>query len=379
MDDSNPTILAVDDDPIILASVADILRVARYNTLTATNGVEGLNVMQQRVPDLIVADIMMPEMDGYQFYEAVRENPAWIAIPFIFLSAKGERKDIRRGYDLGADHYLTKPFEPEDLLIAIRSRLQRVADIQAAAHDNVEQMKRQLLNIFGHELRTPLSYIYGYMCLLQEEESSFDEEAKDEIMQGMRKGIDRLLKLVEDLLLIVYIDSGAAAMELERHGRRFDVRTRVEEAVSGYGDKAQAREINITMIAENGLVVQGIPKYIRDAVVCLVDNAIKFGKAGGHVWIRAESDGAYAVVSVRDDGVGIPLDKQKYLFERFSQIDRDKMEQQGVGLGLAIAERLVRLHGGSIQVESQPGEGSTFTICLPMAVEDPDIGASDAA
>jgi two-component system sensor histidine kinase/response regulator len=366
MVDYTATVLVVDDDPTILDSIADVLRVSGYNCLTAANGIEALQVMQQHAPNLIVADIMMPKMDGYQFYEAVRQNAAWVSIPFIFLSAKGEQHDIRYGYDMGADHYLTKPFESEDLLVAIRSRLRRISDIQAAAQTEVEETKQQLLNIFGHELRTPLTYIYGYLSLLHEGEGRLGEEAKDEILQAMHQGVDRMVKLVEDLLLIVYIDSGAAEVEMSRYSQHVDLNLEIQQAVREHHKKAEARDIGISMVVPYDLVVRGVPAYTQDIFARLIDNAIKFGKPEGRVWIRAEASGGFVKVSVRDDGVGIPPDKQKVIFERFHQIDRDRMEQQGVGLGLAIAERLVQLHDGDIRVESQPGQGSTFTVRLPV-------------
>ena len=145
METETITVLVVDDDPTILDSVSDLLRISGYRILSATNGIEGLHIMQSNTPDLIIADIMMPEMDGYQFYEAVRENSAWTPIPFIFLTARGEQKDIRRGYMLGADQYLTKPFEAEDLLVAVEKRLERIRAIQAVTKDEVEQVKQQLL------------------------------------------------------------------------------------------------------------------------------------------------------------------------------------------------------------------------------------------
>src|SRR5262245_12632287 len=120
-----PTVLVVDDDQVILETVEDILRLSGYNTLAASNGVKALERLYASSPDLIVSDISMPDMDGYQFYEAVRANPAWTLIPFIFLSARGQRTDIRRGTRLGADAYLVKPFEPEDLLGAVEARLAR--------------------------------------------------------------------------------------------------------------------------------------------------------------------------------------------------------------------------------------------------------------
>lgn len=361
------TIMLVDDDPVILANIADILRIAGYNLLTATNGLEALQVIQQHVPDLVVADIMMPVMDGYEFYQAVRENPRWTTIPFIFLSAKGQPKDIRHGYSLGADHYLTKPFEPEDLLVAVETRLRRVADIQAAAHDDVERTKQQLLNIFGHELRTPLTCIYGYLGLLQQETGRLDESEAEEMLNAVNRGVNRLGRLVEDLLLVVRIDSGAARTELERYGQPVNLGLEIRMVVKEYIVEADRRSVEISIDVPDGLVVFGWAPHIHDMFSRLVDNAIKFSKpGGGQVRVEAEVQEEQAVIKVSDTGLGIAPEHQKYLFERFRQFDREKMEQQGVGLGLAIAWKLAHLHGGDIQAESQPGQGSVFSVRLPL-------------
>jgi two-component system sensor histidine kinase/response regulator len=361
------TVLVVDDDPTILDSVTDLLRISGYNILSATNGVEGLRMMQTNTPDLIIADIMMPEMDGYRFYEAVRENPAWTPIPFIFLTARGERKDIRRGYMLGADQYLTKPFEAEDLLVAVEKRLERVRAIQAVTKNEVEQVKQQLLTIFSHELRTPLSYIYGYVHLLEEGHKGLDDDVIGEILGDMRAGAERLVRLTEDLMQIVYIDSGAMVLRMEREGKEANISPLILQAIRELDEKAERRNVIVSAQIPDQISIWCVPEFVQDVVRRLVDNAIKFSRREeGHVFVRAEIVKGWAVIAVQDDGIGIDPANLKLIFERFQQLDREKLEQQGVGLGLALADRLVDLHGGRIDVESEPGMGSTFTVYLPV-------------
>jgi two-component system sensor histidine kinase/response regulator len=361
------TVLVVDDDPTILDSVTDLLRISGYNILSATNGVEGLRMMQTNTPDLIIADIMMPEMDGYRFYEAVRENPAWTPIPFIFLTARGERKDIRRGYMLGADQYLTKPFEAEDLLVAVEKRLERVRAIQAVTKNEVEQVKQQLLTIFSHELRTPLSYIYGYVHLLEEGHKGLDDDVIGEILGDMRAGAERLVRLTEDLMQIVYIDSGAMVLRMEREGKEANISPLILQAIRELDEKAERRNVIVSAQIPDQISIWCVPEFVQDVVRRLVDNAIKFSRREeGHVFVRAEIVKGWAVIAVQDDGIGIDPANLKLIFERFQQLDREKLEQQGVGLGLALADRLVGLHGGRIDVESEPGMGSTFAVYLPV-------------
>ncbi|GAB4475441.1 MAG: hybrid sensor histidine kinase/response regulator [Anaerolineae bacterium] len=367
-----PVVLVVDDDPILLSSVADILRVGGYDMLTAINGLEALTVMHHQQPDLILADVMMPEMDGFAFYQAVRDNPAWMSIPFIFLSALGEPSDVRRGYTLGADHYLVKPFEPEDLLIAVESRLRRTAEVRSAVQQEVERIKHQLVDVFSHELRTPLTFIYGYLSLLQESPRALGDETVEEILAGMRRGTDRLVALVEDLLLITYLDSGVLSLEMDHHRRHVNLSLEIQEAMRRHSVEAEEKNIAISMVVPHDLTVLGICNYIQDIFHRLIDNAIKFSPPGGRVWVRASQQDGVVAVEVRDQGVGIPLEQQHRLFDRLTQIDREWQEQRGVGLGLAIADRLARLHGGTIEVESTPGQGSTFTVTLPLASVEGD-------
>ena len=199
-------ILAVDDQPITLATVADILQDAGYDVLTASNGLEALQLMEDHTPDLIVSDIVMPEMDGYQFYEAVRANTTWRLIPFIFLTAQREQDFIRRGYSLGADLYLIKPIDVEDLLLAVETRLKRITDIQIAAREEAGQANKEQIKSLGHELFIPLSFVYSNINKLQNERDVLSRRATNEVLNNMQRGTERLATLIEELMSHIYSD-----------------------------------------------------------------------------------------------------------------------------------------------------------------------------
>jgi two-component system sensor histidine kinase/response regulator len=361
------TLLVVDDDPNILDNLADLLQISGYEVLAAINGVRALQAMQDKTPELIISDIMMPEMDGYTFYDAVRANPDWALIPFIFLTARGQSIDIRRGIGLGADHYIVKPFEPEDLLALVQARLRRTQEIQSAMQKNVEHTKKRILTSLSHELRTPLNAIYGSVSLLQEDSVTLNDEEARELLNITQRGTQRLIRLVEDLLLVVRMDSGAVALEIARFRTHAALSLLVYEVVQNLSVAAEKRHVQIEVHVPDNLTVFCVPIYLQDILSRLVDNAIKFSTpTGGRAVIKAaEQDGA-VVISVQDEGIGIDEASQKLLFERFRQIDREKLEQQGVGLGLSIVYGLIQLHGGDIRVESQPGKGSVFTVTLPL-------------
>jgi two-component system sensor histidine kinase/response regulator len=204
-------ILVVEDHEPLLAAIRHVLELENYTVLTATDGVEALQVMERARPDLIVADIMMPRMDGYELYDAVRARPEWVPIPFIFLTARAEREDRLKGKSLGVEDYIVKPFDPQELVIAVQARLGRAQAIQKVSEVGFEQLKQQIINTLSHELRTPLTYIQGYTALALEDASTPDD--LQEFLLAIKKGGDRLTQLVEDMLLLVRLDTGQAAEE----------------------------------------------------------------------------------------------------------------------------------------------------------------------
>jgi len=361
-------ILVVEDHEPLLAAIQHVLELENYAVLTASDGIEALQVMEETQPDLIVADIMMPRMNGYDFYEAVRERPEWVPIPFIFLTARAEKEDRLKGKSLGAEDYIIKPFDPQELLIAVRARLGRAQAIQKASAASFEQLKQQIINTLSHELRTPLTYIQGYTALALEDASSPND--LQDFLVAIKKGADRLTRLIEDMLLLIQMDTGQAADDFENLAEtRPDLDGIVESTVKKYTKRASRQGLTIKVETPPRLPqVRLCEPFFVDALSRLLDNAIRFSQDEGkrvQVSVRASSE--WVEVAVQDEGVGIAADQIPYLFERFRQIDREQMEQQGAGLGLAIAQELIALHEGEITVDSQFGAGSTFTIRLPVA------------
>ena len=364
-------ILVVEDHELLLRALRDMLEIHGYRVVTAKNGVEALEAMEHTTPDLIVADIMMPQMDGYAFYQAVRARPAWVPIPFIFLTAKADREDVLKGKGMGAEEYLTKPFDSEELLVTIQSRLARAEAIRESSAAEFERLKGQIVTAFSHEIRTPLTYVRGYTELALEDLASATPESLEAFLHGIKRGADRLTRLVDDLLFLVRLDTGRVADEFH---------SLVHVSAAWDQTVAQTVQHYIPMAAEHGLLLEAeispdLPpvelceSLFADALRRLIDNAIKFSRgAGKRVLVSARPNGEWIEIAVSDEGVGIAPQELPHLFERFRQIDRDHLEQQGMGLGLAIARELVRLHRGDIEVQSRVGAGSTFTIRLPVAV-----------
>ncbi len=361
-------ILVVDDHEPLLAAIQGILEGEGYTVFTATDGINALELMEEIKPNLIIADIMMPRMDGYALYEAIRIHPEWITVPFIFLTAKAEREDKLKGKGMGAEDYLTKPFDPEELVVAVSSRLGRAQAIQEASEEQFEKLKQQIANVLGHELRTPLTYVRGYTELALEEVPDSVEGITD-YLQGIKRGADRLNRLVEDLMMMVQIDTGRAADEYHMlvciHPNLEAV---LQATIQRHKAAAAEKGIALELITSPDLPSVRICEPIfTNALGRLIENGIKFSRnRGSRVTVSTQVMDGWVEIAVTDYGIGIATNEIPHLFERFRQIDRDKMEQQGAGLGLALARELIHLHAGEITVESTPGEGSTFTIRLPI-------------
>ncbi len=368
-----PTILVVEDDMSMLDIITFLLEDEGYRVVQATGGYAALSILEEQRPDLIVSDVMMPGMDGFAFYKRVHAEEVWSHIPFIFLTAKGQRTDVRRGMGLGADDYLTKPFEPEELIAAVRVRLARAAERQEAISEAGSALSKRIVQTLTHEFRTPLALVVGYTELLESSGQEMGGEEQGMILDGLRSGSERLMQLVEDFLLLNRLESGSLAKEVRRESPETEEPDWIVSLeVERFEEKAARRRVRMTTQLETpGLTVAVGRQALLNILRKLLDNAIKFSnKEGGQVWVSTQQEQGDWVLEVADNGLGIRQEALPWIFDPFRQVDRDEMEQQGAGVGLAIVRGLVDTFGGRVQVKSVFGEGSVFTVRLPLAGDD---------
>jgi two-component system sensor histidine kinase/response regulator len=354
-------ILVVDNDPSILALVSATLQMDGHIVQAMSNARQALQSMTAHPPDLIISDVNMPEMDGYQFYAAVRENSAWLQIPFIFLSANAGTRFLHQGYATGADLYLLKPVRSEDLRIAVNARLKRGDELSHAAEEKIEETKKQLLRIFSHELRTPLSFVKGYLGFLEE-----GVPPSRDILDPMRAGMDRLENLINDLILVFNLESESPRRMLQKYGQPVPLKSPLYDAILRVQPLAVDKEITFFKRISEEHQVWGLYDYLQDIFYRVLDNAVKFSAVGKSVVVSKRVQDGEAAIYIQDEGIGISSQNHTSIFKKFNQIDRQRMEQQGVGLGLAITERLVALHNGRITLTKNDAGGTTVKISFPL-------------
>lgn len=381
------TILLVEDDQSMLEGMQDLLELAHLKTeefffdkvtvITAPDGRIGLQRMQEQTPDLIVSDIMMPHMTGYEFLQEVRKNSEWLQIPFIFLTAKGERKDYDEGKLKGAELYITKPFDSDTFLEHVTIQLEHSFRRRAIQEQHIVAFKKHTLQILNHEFRTPLTYVTAYYEMLAEgvQRDGMGMVDYREYLRGIQVGCVRLSRLVEDFLQVISLRSGEARTHFEQYARPITlIQQVVQEAVDNVMPQARQRRIRIVSQLPVTLpAVFGVADDLRNVFERLLDNAIKFSESRlgeeKTVFITAEVVGAELRIAIIDQGIGFPVHMQNEIYTLFYQHNRAVNEQQGAGTGLTIVKELVELHNGRIETNSVPGEGSTFTVVLPVIPE----------
>jgi signal transduction histidine kinase len=371
------TILVVEDDIHLMDGIREILELDSYKVVTAVSGYDGLERLRamRMNPDLIVSDIMMPKMDGYQFFQAVRDEPKWVAIPFIFLTAKGEKSDIRLGKKMGADDYVTKPFGAEDLLVAVSSKLARQEQIRTAFSAQISDMKKRILTILNHEFRTPLTYVIAYADMLSRDADELSLVELKEFLTGVNTGADRLRRLISNFIFLVELETGEVDLTYAWRKRALsDYNALVKAALRNEQVVIDATRVR-TRIDPSTPNITGDEEYLAGALARMIDNAEKFSEKGDEILIEIGNDtDGRVTIAVTDKGRGIPRDELDQIFDSFYQINRQQYEDQGAGSGLAIVRGVARIHSAEISVRSVEGEGSTFSLHFPPA-ESVNLGA----
>jgi two-component system sensor histidine kinase/response regulator len=355
---NHKTILVVDDDGDMRHAVDAILTGDSFHVLQAENGIHALEHVKHEVPDLILCDIAMPLMDGYEFLKAIRENPNFSRIPFVFLTGIDEKRYIRDGMLSGADDYLTKPFTSEELRAIVRIQLEKQVNIQRYYESQVHEVQQSIGLLLPHEIRTPLNIILGYAQVLQRE-----DDVPLQTMKIFSKNIftsaQRLQHLLENINLFTqlnYWKNDEEKIRALRSQSTYSMKEIVESIAVNKSD--QCEHIQIDM---KNQIIQISTNYLTKLLEELIDNAIKFSSHNGNIKVTGIPVGNEYQITVRDEGRGMSAEQIQKI-SAYLQFERRYYEQQGAGLGLVIAKLLAELHGGSLHIESEPKKGTIVTV-----------------
>jgi len=421
MEKNGPRILIVEDSATQAVRLQYILEEHNYLVTAAKNGVEALTSLKECLPDLVITDIIMPEMDGYELCRRIKDNPISKEVPVMLLTSLSDPSDVIKGLQCGADNFITKPYK-EDFLVSrikgilinremrktasttlgleiyfggkkytITSERIQIIDLLFSSFENAVEKNQDLENAIrelkatqeelarakeaaenankakslflanmSHDIRTPMNGIIGMTDLCLDTELT-DEQR--EYLGMVKSSADSLLSLLNDILDFSKMEGG----KLELEEINFNMTHTIEETVKNLAYLAHKKGLELACRIHKDVPVAlvGDPGRLRQIIVNLVGNAIKFTESGEvlvEVDLKDEGeDHALLMVSITDTGVGIPRDKQNKIFEAFSQAEESTTRRYGgSGLGLSISKKLVSLMGGEIWVESEPGKGSIF-------------------
>ena len=352
-------ILVVDDSPDNVFLIQTILEEEGYTISTAEDGPSALAQIEQSPPKLVLLDVMMPGMDGFEVTRRIRQNTTLPFIPILLITAY-DQPSVAQGLDIGADDFIRKPVEVDELLARVRSllRLQHSVD----ERDQIARQREDFVSRLTHDLRTPLVAADRMLILFQQGALGELSDTMQEAIATMARSNQNLLQMVNTLLEVYRFEAGRKTLIFSP----VDLKQLLQEVALELTPLAQEKKLSLQLELEHSAdnQVMGDRLELHRLFTNLVGNAIKFTDAGSITISLTPSSGtAYIAIKVEDTGQGIPPEEQATLFERFRQ---GSHKRSGSGLGLYLSRRIVEAHQGTIEVKSKLGKGSVFIVLLPV-------------
>ena len=379
----NGNILVVDDTPQTLQLLVAILSGANYTVRPADSGALALASALAYPQELVLLDVNMPEMSGFEVCRQLKQNPATQAIPVVFLSGLTDLDDRVQGFQLGAVDFVAKPFQRDELLARVSTHLQlarlqkdltsevakQTRDLQGAYQElaKASRLKDEFLSTMSHELRTPLTAVIGMAQILHAGAYGPLNREQAEAIEVVEGSGRKLLQMINDILDYIQVDAGKVELQLAE----CPIVELVNAVLENVRSKAAEKHIELScrFYQQESLLWLDV-RHMRRVLLILLDNAVKFTSSGGNVGIIVRNSIVQHRIEfeVWDGGPGIAEADLPKLFKPFLQLDGGlNRSHEGSGLGLALAGKLARLLGGEIRVTSQLNAGSRFIVSLPLA------------
>jgi two-component system, sensor histidine kinase and response regulator len=369
----NPTILIVDDNPNNIKVLAIILTPFNYKIVIATDGAGAVEMVDRVRPDLILLDIMMPVMDGYEACRIIKSKKENTNIPVLFLSALDEKESIVEGFEAGGVDYITKPFNKEELFSRIRTHLElKLARDEIEKSNNhltdLNSMKDKILSVIGHDLRDPVSSLKMTLDYLGQANLKSCDDFLNYI-ETMSFTVNEVFSLLENLLGWAKSQSGNVVINPEI----IKLNDLIQSVYRLQRSSIQNKKIFFENLVDQDIRVFTDFNSIYTVIRNLISNAIKFTPVEGSIFLEAETRESTVLLKIRDTGVGIPSENLSKLFDSKKHFTTyGTNNESGSGLGLVLCKNYVEMNGGTIEVESEVNKGTTFFIALPLR-ETPDL------
>ncbi|HEX2866584.1 MAG TPA: response regulator [Ignavibacteriales bacterium] len=351
-------IVVVEDDPHTRKNIVQILERSGYKAQPAENGCDALEILSRKTPDLIISDIMMPGMDGYELCRRVNSDSEEVAVPFIFLTGKTEYTDFRKGMLTGAEDYITKPFDARDLLKSVELRLKKIEKCEK----KVDAFKNNILHNISHEFRTPLVPIIGYAQMLKENSANFDPQEILKMAEKISSSGSWMLKLIEKFLLLLELEEETGSKK-----KGFASSEEVIKKCAAQAASAAERK-NDFSLSLTGDILQ-VPEMDLERILNeLLENACRFSEPGTPIEVVSLSGDKFHLISITDHGIGMMPEEIKNIAS-FSQFSRLGMHHAGLGLGLTIVKKLTLRNNIKFNIESLAGLFTRVTLEIPLCIK----------
>jgi signal transduction histidine kinase len=370
------TILIVDDDPVVRSLMRDALEDNGFDVIEADDGIAACSECEQSVPMLIIADVVMPRMDGFALCRTLRSRPQTEHLPILVATGLDDHGAIDHAYEAGATDFISKPLNWIILAHRVRYMLRAAGafdDLRRTqyrliaakeAAEAADRAKTEFLANMSHELRTPLNAIIGFSSILRDGMFGPLHERYKEYAKIVNDSGSHLLSLINDILETAKAESQG----LELCEAEVDIAEAAAFCVCMVDEMARSGSVTCRAVIENDLPrFWGDGKKLRQILINLLSNAVKFTPAGGAISLTVGREkGGGLAMSIADTGIGIPADKISVALAPFGQVDSSLTRKyEGVGLGLPLTKRLIELHGGTMDIASEPGRGTTIRVRFP--------------
>ena len=360
-------ILIIDDEEVVLDSCAAILEGSDYQLATASDGTHGLKLVQEFQPDLVFVDLKMPGMPGLEVIDRIHTvDPSIVTVVITGFATVSSAVDAMK---FGAYDFLPKPFTPDEFRLITRRGLEKRKLVleTAALRKEKEMLRENFAAIVSHELKAPLGAVQQNLFVLEAELSGSLTEDQQRRLERMKSRITDLVKLIHTWLRAISVDIETIKEKFEP----MSVISVISKAADSIQPHATRKDIEIVTSLEEPLSpIFGDEGTLAEVLINLGNNAIKYSYAGSQVLIKANEANDHVFISITDTGVGISKEDLPFIFDDFYRGKTSQTGERGYGLGLALSQRIVEIHNGSISVESELGKGSTFVIRLPIYSRD---------